>query len=93
MRSLVISEGERPQEPRRLFREPSVLHDPHERSTPTIRKGIRPGLTIVRDESPNGHGLHRPRKDADRNVVDTGPSAEQDHSVLCVELGRHLCHD
>jgi hypothetical protein len=27
-----------------------------------------------------------PRKDADRDVVDAGRSAERDHSVLCVSL-------
>jgi hypothetical protein len=25
-------------------------------------------------------------------VVDPGRSAEQDHLVLCVELGREFCH-
>jgi len=33
-----------------------------------------------------------PRKDADRDVVDADRSAERDHSVLCVEFGRRLCH-
>jgi hypothetical protein len=25
-------------------------------------------------------------------VVDPGRGAKQDHSILCVELGRRLCH-
>ena len=45
----------------------------------------RPALTIVRDETPHGHGLHRVRDDADCSMVDPGRGAEQD-SVLCVEL-------
>src|SRR5262249_44642077 len=68
----------------------SILKDRRERRTAAVRERICPGLTIVRDESPDGHGLHRPRKDAARTLVDAGRTAEQDHSVLCVELGRHF---
>jgi hypothetical protein len=65
---------------RGLF-QPSILKDRRERSAATVRERIRPALAIVRDESPNGHGLHRPCRDADRDGVDADPSAEQDQSV------------
>ena len=38
---------------------------------------IRPALAIVRDESPDRHGLHCPRRDSDRGMVDASRGAEQ----------------
>jgi len=43
---------------------------------------VRTALTIVRDESPNGHGLHRMGENANRGVVNAGRGAEQNHSVV-----------
>jgi hypothetical protein len=46
----------------------------------------------MRDEPPDGHRLHRMRKNTDRGMVDAGRGAEQDRSVLCAEIRRRLCH-
>src|SRR5262245_54678315 len=66
---------------------------PRARCPKTVRERVRPALAIVRDESPDRHGLHCPRRDSDRGMVDTSRGAEQDHSVLCTELRRRPCHD
>ena len=65
--------------------QPRILKDRRERRTTAVRQRIHPGLTIVHDESPDGHGLHRFRDNSHRSMVDPGRGAEQD-SVLCVEL-------
>jgi len=44
---------------------------------PAVPERIRPALAIVRDESPDGHGLHRMVDDADRAVVNADRDAEQ----------------
>src|SRR5215831_20118926 len=82
--------------PRLLFRcNPGlgILKDRRERSAPAVRERIRPVLTIVRDETPDRHGLHRMREDAGRAVVYAGRDAEQNHAVLCAEFCRLLFHD
>jgi hypothetical protein len=48
----------------------SILKDRGERRASAIRKRVCPGLAIVRDESPDGHRLHRTGEDADRRVID-----------------------
>jgi hypothetical protein len=63
-----------------------------ESRTSAVREYICPAFTIVRDESPDGHGLHRVRSDADSSMADAGRGAEQDHPVLRVELRRRFCH-
>src|SRR5262249_50219517 len=50
--------------------------------TAAVRKRIHPALAIVRDESPDGHGLHRMVGDANRAVNNAGRDAEQNHAVL-----------
>jgi hypothetical protein len=57
----------------RRNRQPGILKDRRERRASAIRERIGPALAIVRDESPNGHGLHRMCEDADRRVIDAGP--------------------
>jgi hypothetical protein len=42
------------------------------RGAATVRKRIHPALAIVRDESPDGHGLHRMVGDANRAVNNAG---------------------
>jgi hypothetical protein len=66
--------------------------DGRERSAAAVRERIGPALTIVRDEAPDGHGLHRMIGDVDRAVVNAGRDAEQNHAVLCAELCRRLFH-
>jgi len=72
--------------------QPRILKDRRERRTTAVRQRIHPGLTIVHDESPDGHGLHRFRDNSHRSMVDPGRGAEQDHSVLRAEVRRQLCH-
>src|SRR5262249_2863813 len=78
--------------PTAILCQPGVLEDRRERCTTAVRERIHAGLAIVRDESPDGHGLHRMGEDADRSMLDAGRGAEQDHSVLCAQLCRRLCH-
>jgi hypothetical protein len=52
-----------------------MLKDSRERSAAAVRERIRSALTIVRDEPPDGHGLHRMRGDADRAVVNGSSDA------------------
>jgi hypothetical protein len=53
---------------------------------------IRSALTIVRDESPNGHGLHRMGGDAGRAVINCSRDAEQNYPIVCTERGREFFH-
>src|SRR5262245_57688820 len=50
---------------------------PWARCPKTVRERVRPALAIVRDESPDRHGLHCPRRDSDRGMVDASRGAEQ----------------
>src|SRR5262249_60735505 len=80
---------------RGLFRcniELNLLKNPPEHSAAAVREHIRPALLIMLYISPNGHRLHRPRENPDRGMVDAGRGTEQDHPLLCIELGRRLCH-
>jgi hypothetical protein len=65
-----------------------ILKYGRKRSAAAVRERIRPTLAIVRDEPPDGHGLHRMVDDADRAVVNAGRDAEQNHTVLCAEFCR-----
>jgi hypothetical protein len=69
---------------RRGLFQSGILKDCHECSASAVRERIRPTLAIMRDEPPDGHRLHRMRKNTDRGMVDAGRGAEQDHSVLCM---------
>ena len=71
----------------------SILKYGRKRSAAAVRECIRPALTIVRDESPDGHRLHRVVDDANRAVVNASRDAEQNHAVLCAEFCRRLFHD
>src|SRR5262245_47553931 len=62
------------------------------RGAAAVRKRIHPALAIVRDESPDGHGLHRMVGDANRAVNNAGRDAEQNHAVLWAECRRRLVH-
>jgi hypothetical protein len=57
-----------------------------------VGERIRPALTIVRNEAPDGHGLHRMVGDANRAVVNAGRDAEQNYVVLRAEFGRRIFH-
>src|SRR5260370_6248536 len=72
--------------------QPRILKDRSERRASAVRERIRSALTIVCDESPNGHGLHCMVGDADRAVDNAGRDAEQNHVVLRVDLRRRLFH-
>ena len=67
-----------------------MLKDGRERSAAAVRERICPGLTIMRDEPPNGHGLHRMCGDADRGVVRGSRDAEQNYAIVCAERGRQF---
>jgi LmbE family N-acetylglucosaminyl deacetylase len=67
--------------------------DGNKRSAAAVRERISPALTIVRDESPYGHGLHRMCGYADWAVVNARRDTEQNYAVLCGERGRRLFHD
>src|SRR5262245_29425134 len=67
-------------------------HGAPSRMALSVARRIRPALTIVRDEAPNGHGLHRMIGDVDRAMVNAGCDAEQNHAVRCAELCRWLFH-
>ena len=54
---------------------PGMLKDSRKRSAAAVRERIRSTLTVVRDESPNGHGLHRMVDDVHRPVINTGRDA------------------
>jgi hypothetical protein len=69
--------GQDPAEPAGFIFSPAILKDRRERGASAVRERIRPALAIVRDESPDGHRLHRMREDADRGVVNAGRCAEQ----------------
>src|SRR5438876_7452097 len=71
----------------------SILKYGRKRSAAAVRECIRPALTIVRDESPDGHRLHGVVDDASRAVVNASRDAEQNHAVLCTEFCRRLFHD
>src|SRR5215470_6946909 len=62
------------------------------RGAAAVRKRIHPALAIVRDKSPDGHGLHRIVGDANRAVNNAGRDAEQNHAVLWAECRRRLFH-
>src|SRR5262249_24464954 len=55
-------------------------------SAAAVRQRIRPALAIVRNEAPDGHGLHRMVNDANRVVVNAGRDSEQNHAVLWTEF-------
>jgi hypothetical protein len=57
--------------------QPSIFKHRRKRSAAAIGERIGPALTIVRDESPNRHGLHRMGGDADRAMGNAGRHAEQ----------------
>jgi hypothetical protein len=67
-----------------------MLKDSRERSAAAVRERIRSALTIVRDEPPDGHGLHRMRGDADRAVVNGSSDAEQNYAIVRTERGRQF---
>jgi hypothetical protein len=69
--------GQDPAEPAGFIFSPAILKDRRECGVSAVRERIRPALAIVRDESPDGHRLHRMREDADRGVVNAGRCAEQ----------------
>src|SRR5262249_61034695 len=71
---------------------PGIIKYGRRRRAAAVRKGIPPALAIVRDESPEGHGLHRIVGDATRAVNDAGRDAEQNHAVLWAECRRRLVH-
>ena len=70
---------------RRSFH-PSILEDHRERRASAVRERIRSALTIVPDESPDSHRLHRLREDPDRGVVNASRGAKQDHAILGTEV-------
>ena len=70
-----------------------MLKDSRKRSAAAVRERIRSTLTVVRDESPNGHGLDRTVDDADRPVINTGRDAKQNYAIVCTERGRQFFHD
>ena len=72
--------------------QPRILKDRRERRTTAVRERLRLALAIVRDESSDGHGLHRMVDDADRAVANAGRDAEQNHVILCAEFCRRLFH-
>ena len=53
-----------------------LIKDRRERSASAVRERIRPALAIVRDESPDCHGLHRTCEDADPGMIDAGRGTE-----------------
>src|SRR5215831_10871510 len=62
---------------RRGLFQPSIHKDSCERSTSAVYESINAGLAVVRDGSPDGHGLHRAREDADRDVIRLHPWVTQ----------------
>jgi hypothetical protein len=72
--------------------QPSIFKHRCKRSEAAVGERIGPALTIVRDESPYGHGLHRMYGDADRALVNAGRYAEQNHSILCAERRLRFFH-
>jgi hypothetical protein len=71
------SRGDKPE---RGLLKARILKDRAERSASAVRERVRPALAIVRDETPDGHGLHRMGENADRGVAYAGRSTEQNHS-------------
>ena len=61
--------------------EPGIVKYLGECRVSGVCERIRPTLATVRDKSPDGHGLHIPRRNSDRGVIDAGRRAEQDHPV------------
>src|SRR5262245_12330345 len=72
---------------------PGLFKDSRERSVASVRDLIRPALTIVRDESSNGHGLHRVFGDADCGAVNGSRDTEQNYPIVCTERCRQFFHD
>ena len=70
-----------------------MLKDGRERGTAAVRERVCFALTIMRDEPPNGHGLHRVCGDADRAVVSGSRDTEQNYTIVCAERGRQFFHD
>jgi hypothetical protein len=71
---------------RRDLFQSGILKDRHECSASAVRERIRTTLAIMRDEPPDGHRLHRMRKNTDRGMVDAGRGAEQDHSSCALRF-------
>ena len=80
-----VRETEMIADPKRKPHQDDGDSDKRKRGAAAVRERIRPTLAIVRDEPPDGHGLHRMVDDADRAVVNAGRDAEQNHTVLCAE--------
>ena len=62
-----------------------MLKDGRERGTAAVRERVCFALTIMRDEAPDGHGLHRTCGDADRAAVSGSRDAKQDYAIVCAE--------
>jgi hypothetical protein len=70
---------------RRGLFQSGILKDRHECSASAVRERIRPTLAIMRDEPPDGHRLHRMRKNTDR-----GRAEDQSHCLRCNRKGRRV---
>src|SRR5262249_32644565 len=71
---------------------PSIFEDGHERSTATVRERICSALTVLRDEPPDGHRLHRMWGEAGGAVVSGSRDAEQNYPIVCAQCDRQLFH-
>ena len=71
----------------RRKRDGSILKNSRERRASAVRERIGP-CVIVLYKSPNGHRLHRMRKDSNCRVVDPVAAQNKMNSILCTELRR-----
>ena len=69
-----------------------TLKDSRERRPAAVCERVRSTLTIVRDESPNGHGLQRMCGDAGRAVVSGSRDAEQNYAIVRTERSGQFFH-
>jgi hypothetical protein len=56
--------------------EPGIVKYLGERRVSGVCERIRLTLATMRDESPDGHGLHIPRRNSDCGMIDPGRGAE-----------------
>src|SRR5262245_36354629 len=70
-----------------------ILKDGRERSAAAVRERIHPALAIVRDQPPNGHGLHSVCGAADSAVGSGSRDTGTHDRILRAERSRQFFHD
>jgi hypothetical protein len=65
--------------------DPGIFKEGRESSAAAVRERVCFALAIVRDESPDGHRLHRMSGNADRAAISGSRDEKQDYTIVCAE--------